>query len=67
MSSQSERIKQDMLDLYEILYSAELKTPGLFGAGIPLEGKYKKADVLYKIKDFCENDKRTADLIKNLY
>ncbi len=35
--------------------------------GISLPKKCKKMDVLYKIKDFCENEKRTDDLIKNLY
>ena len=35
--------------------------------GIPMMNKCKKIDILYKIKEFCDNDKRTEDLIKNLY
>lgn len=35
--------------------------------GINFEGKCKKIDIIYKIKEFCEDEKRTADLIKNLY
>ncbi len=35
--------------------------------GITLEGKCKKTDIIYKIKEFCEDEKRTADLTKNLY
>lgn len=35
--------------------------------GIPMENKCKKMDIVYKIKDYYENEKRTADLIKNLY
>lgn len=35
--------------------------------GITLKGKCKKTDIIYKIKEFCEDEKRTADLTKNLY
>lgn len=35
--------------------------------GIPLADKCKKINAVYKIKDFFENEKRTADLTKNLY
>lgn len=35
--------------------------------GISMENKCKKMDIVYKIKDYYENEKRTADLIKNLY
>ncbi len=34
--------------------------------GIPLTGKYKKIDVIYKIKDFFDNEERTQDLIKTI-
>lgn len=32
---------------------------------IPLADKCKKIDAIYKIKDFFDNEERTADLIKN--
>lgn len=35
--------------------------------GIPIENKCKKMDIIYKMKDYHENEKRTVDLIKNLY
>ena len=34
--------------------------------GVPIENGCKKMDILYKIKDYYESDKRTDDLIKNL-
>lgn len=34
--------------------------------GIPLMGKYKKVDVIYKIKDFFDNEERTQDLVKTI-
>lgn len=35
--------------------------------GITWKGKCKKVDIIYKIKEFCEDEKRTADLTKSLY
>jgi hypothetical protein len=35
--------------------------------GIPLAGNWKKIDVVYQIRDYFENDKRTRDLTKMLY
>lgn len=46
---------EELKHLYYVIY------------GIKWEGKCKKIDIIYKIKDFCEDEKRTADLTKNLY
>lgn len=46
---------EELKHLYYVIY------------GIKWEGKCKKKDIIYKIKDFCEDEKRTADLTKNLY
>lgn len=35
--------------------------------GISLTTKCKKIDVVYRIRDFFEDEKRTNDLTKNLY
>lgn len=49
------------------LTTEELKHLYYIIFGINMEGKCKKIDIVYKIKEFCEDEKRTADLIKNLY
>lgn len=46
---------EDLKYLYQLIF------------GIPVTNKCKKENILYKIKEFCENEKRTEDLIKNLY
>ncbi len=47
--------------------SEELKHLYYVIFGITLKGKCKKPDIIYKIREFCEDEKRTADLTKNLY
>lgn len=47
--------------------SEELKHLYYIIFGITWKGKCKKVDILYKIKEFCEDEKRTVDLTKNLY
>lgn len=44
----------EMEHLYQIVF------------GIPLANRCKKIDVVYKLRDFFEDEKRTADLTKNL-
>ncbi len=45
---------EDIRYLYSIIFE------------IPLPDKCKKMDAIYKIKDFFDNEERTADLIKNI-
>ena len=47
--------------------SEELKRLYYIIFGITWKGKCKKENILYKIKEFCEDEKRTVDLTKNLY
>lgn len=47
--------------------SEELKHLYYIIFGITWKGKCKKENILYKIKEFCEDEKRTVDLTKNLY
>ena len=46
---------------------AEIKHLYQIVFGIPLANKCKKIDVVYRLRDFFEDEKRTADLTKNLY
>lgn len=60
----SESEKNDILKKVTL---EELKYLYQIVFGIPMENKCKKMDIVYKMKDYYENEKRTADLIKNLY
>lgn len=60
----SETEKNDILKKVTL---EELKYLYQIVFGIPMENKCKKMDIIYKMKDYHENEKRTVDLIKNLY
>lgn len=46
---------EELKYLYKVVY------------GMSVVGKCKKIDILYKIKNFFDDEKRTADLFKNLH